>query len=393
MLNGNGHKSAEQILDEQDDGYAATEQREALAKAIRQADLLRRFQELVALNPLEREVEAKKLAKELNVRVFVIREMITKTEQLGNPFQHSNGCTENPTATVTWDPLKEHGLAVGIIKHSNDPLALLREAAKPAYAGDLTPVELIYVAATSRLLDRPISLQALAQSAAGKNYTVDTALQFVPPECYYKLSASSPRALIYTGESFEHRSVILAECDSIPREGPAASAIRSIVNDAEMVYEVVEKNSVTGKQEVRRIIKTGPTNLITTGVRTMDTQMGTRLLTIGIPDSAEQTRAVLDAEGKLAAGAVRSTISESDQVKFWAFQRWLGCVTKGAEEFWFAQALAGLVPVNAVRMRRDFRQLLSMVKTMAVLHQERREKTGEGLVVATIEDYSESAGC
>src|SRR5262249_8038061 len=79
----------------------------------------------------------------------------------------------------------------------------------------------------------------------------------------------------------------------------------------------------------------------------------------------------------------------SEKEQFWAFQRWLAAITRGAVVP-YAEVLAGLVPANAVRMRRDFKQLLTTIKTIAVLCQERREKTAEGLVVANIEDYAEA---
>ncbi len=53
----------------------------------------------------------------------------------------------------------------------------------------------------------------------------------------------------------------------------------------------------------------------------------------------------------------------------------------------FAAVLADLVPADAVRTRRDFPQLLTAVQTVAFLHQQQRERTPEGWVVATIDDY------
>ena len=63
--------------------------------------------------------------------------------------------------------------------------------------------------------------------------------------------ASSPRALVYNQEEFTHRSVIFSEADSLPEDGPAASAMRSLMTDREMSYEVVEKGlePITGVDE------------------------------------------------------------------------------------------------------------------------------------------------
>jgi len=304
------------------------------------------------------------------------------------PFEHSNSYADRHTERTVFDCSNERTTGIRLIQLSN-PLDAVRGAMKRLYAGDTRPVELAYVAVTSRLTDRPINLNLVAQSAAGKNFSVDTALKFCPPETYYKLSASSPRALIYTEENFSHRTIIIGESDSIPVEGPAASAIRSIIYDGVMSYDVVEKNPATNKLEVRRITKTGPTNLITRGVRQLEAQMSTRMLALGISDSSEQTRAVLKAEPKVVMGEVTQTLSAAEEKEFWAFQRWLGCVTKGVVVP-FAGHLADLIPANAVRMRRDFRQLLTCVQTIAILCQEHRTRTDDDLIVAHPEDYREA---
>ena len=133
----------------------------------------------------------------------------------------------------------------------------------------------------------------IAPSAAGKNRAVDAALELIPPEATYVVTAGSARALVYNGESFEHRVVIFSEADSIPEDGPAASAVRSIAADGRMVYEVVEKNPKSGRHETRRIEKAGPTGLITTSTKSLGTQMGTRLLEITVRDDPDQTRQVI----------------------------------------------------------------------------------------------------
>jgi len=59
-----------------------------------------------------------------------------------------------------------------------------------------------------------------------------------------------------------------------------------------------------------------------------------------------------------------------------------------AEQLRFAEILAALVPAATVRMRRDFRQLLTAIQAVALLSQCQREQTPEGAVIATIGDYA-----
>ena len=53
----------------------------------------------------------------------------------------------------------------------------------------------------------------------------------------------------------------------------------------------------------------------------------------------------------------------------------------------FAKVLAELVPPAAVRLRRDFGALLSLVRAHAILHSFNRARDEAGRIVATFEDY------
>jgi hypothetical protein len=70
-----------------------------------------------------------------------------------------------------------------------------------------------------------------------------------------------------------------------------------------------------------------------------------------------------------------------------AAQRWLAAAGPRAVVVPFARELAALVPVHEVRMRRDFTQLLTLIRAHALLHQQHRERDDRGRVVATLVDY------
>src|SRR5262249_34361025 len=75
-----------------------------------------------------------------------------------------------------------------------DPKLLDRvEAAIAAggYAGDTKGPTLVYVALTSRLLERPMNVAVVAPSAAGKNATVDAAVSLIPEEAVHRQKAGS----------------------------------------------------------------------------------------------------------------------------------------------------------------------------------------------------------
>jgi hypothetical protein len=72
---------------------------------------------------------------------------------------------------------------------------------------------------------------------------------------------------------------------------------------------------------------------------------------------------------------------------FVAAQTWLQLAGERRVFIPYAEALADLVPSHHVRMRRDFRQLLTVIETIAVLYQCQRERDADGRILAEIEDY------
>ena len=77
-----------------------------------------------------------------------------------------------------------------------------------------------------------------------------------------------------------------------------------------------------------------------------------------------------------------------DVEPFLGLQRWLTAAGIRQVAIPFAEVLADYVPATAVRMRRDFRQLLTTIQALAFLHQRQRNRTPEGWVEATLEDYA-----
>ncbi len=252
------------------------------------------------------------------------------------------------------------------------------------YAGDTRAPKTVYVSLTSRCLRRPLNLALIAPSAAGKNAAVDAPLPLFAPTAYVVVKAGSPRALIYGEQDFAQRIVIVSEADSIPEDGPPASAVRALAADNQLAYDVVERDEETGKWGVRHIVRPGPTGLITTSTKPLKEQLSTRMLTVGIPDSRRQTRSVLHAH----ADAVNGRRPPPPAEQFVAAQQYLEIA--GVREVFipFAHALADAVPDELVRMRRDFRQLLTVIEALAFLHQRSRARDAAGRVVAMLDDYS-----
>ena len=67
-------------------------------------------------------------------------------------------------------------------------------------AGEGRVARMLYLALTSRLLPRIVSVAVKGPSSSGKSYLVEQVLRFFPEGAYYALTAMSERTLAYSEE-------------------------------------------------------------------------------------------------------------------------------------------------------------------------------------------------
>ncbi len=253
----------------------------------------------------------------------------------------------------------------------------VQDAAARGVVGEERVLKLLYLVVTSRLLNKPVSAVVKGPSSAGKSFVVEQVLAFFPPAAFYALSAMSERALIYSEEPLIHRVLVIYEATGLQGDLPAY-IVRSLLSEGRVRYETAEatKDGV----RARFIEREGPTGLLltTTAIR-LHPENETRLFSIPITDTPEQTQAVLRA-------IARETPAQRDFTIWHALQEWLA---SGPCEVTipYAERLAGSIPPTAVRLRRDFGALLNLIRTHAVLHQATRERA-TGRIVATLDDYA-----
>jgi hypothetical protein len=245
--------------------------------------------------------------------------------------------------------------------------------------GERRLCKLIYLAITGRFLDRFPSLAIKGPSSSGKSWAIERVLDFFPPQAYYQLTAMSERALAYGTEPLRHRFLVLFEAAGLDSDF-ASYLVRSLLSEGCVRYETVEKGK-DGELKTRLVEREGPTGLIvsTTSV-SLHPENETRLLSLTATDTSDQTRLVLS---RLAA----DDFSQPDLARWHDLQVWLASAEHRVA-IPYAPALAELVPPLAVRLRRDFRAVLALIRSHALLHQASRERDPTGKVIATFEDYA-----
>jgi hypothetical protein len=248
---------------------------------------------------------------------------------------------------------------------ANTPRILNRMAAeleRSGLVGEARAAKLIYLVLTGRFLDRPLCAVIRGQSSAGKSHLVERVLALFPASAYHFMTSMSPKALAYGEESLVHRILVVAEAAGLSK-GDNALLLRSLISEGRIRHETVESVANTGLRS-RITERAGPTGLlVTTTSARLESELETRMLSIPINDTPEQTSAIMMATALRWDGSDLATILDT---KPWhALQGWL----ENAEHrviIPYARRLARLIPPTAVRLRRDSNALMSLIAALNI---------------------------
>ena len=305
------------------------------------------------------------------------------------PSPHGNGATaqpakEPPEADADAQRQEAWATCEPIARSPRILDGMAEELRKAGLVGEVRAAKLIYLVLVSRFLERPLCAVIKGPSSAGKNFVTSSVLSLFPPSATYRLTGMSPHALVYGDEPLSHRVLVLEEAAGLSG-GTAAYFMRSLISEGRLRYETVEKGQEGGFKP-RVIERPGPTGLlVTTTALSIEPELETRLFSIPITDSSEQTGAVLRALAARDTG--EAAPKKNDATPWLALQTWF---EHGEHRVVipYAEELAGAIPPVAVRLRRDFGSVLGLIKAHAVLHQARRKRDGEGRIIATVDDYA-----
>jgi hypothetical protein len=300
-------------------------------------------------------------------------------ERFNGALDSARSCTELERAKAEAASREAWERCRGLAKEPDILGRFGDELVHAGVAGEARLGKLLYLIVTSRLLDKPVSVAVKGPSSGGKSYTVEQVLRFFPASAYYALTAMSEHALAYSNEPLVHRMLVIYEAAGMNSDFQTY-LVRSLLSEGSVRYETVEKTSEGLK--ARLIEREGPTGLIvtTTAVR-LHPENETRLLSLRVTDTQEQTRNVL------MALAAEKEGTGPDLETWRALQEWLE-TARHHVTVPYARTLAELVPPVGVRLRRDFGAVLNLIRAHALLHQASREYDAAGRIVAEIEDYA-----
>lgn len=226
-----------------------------------------------------------------------------------------------------------------------------------------------YLAALSRKLPEPLAVLVQSSSAAGKTSLVDAVLALVPEEDRVEYSAMTGQALYYVEPgALRNKVLAIAEEAGAQRAGYALKLLQS---EGALTIASTAKEAGTGRLVTHSYRVEGPVALMMTTTATeIDDELLNRCIVLSINESREQTRAIhqrqRDAEtleGMLAQQRREAILQLHRNAQ--RLLRPILVVNPLAPGLSFQD--------GSTRARRDHRKYLTLIRTIALLHQHQRE--------------------
>jgi DNA primase catalytic core len=261
---------------------------------------------------------------------------------------------------------------------------ILDDFDKCGVVGERTNKLVGYLAAVSRKLDEPLAVVIQSSSAAGKSSLMEAVLSFVPDEERVKYSAMTGQSLFYMGETdLSHKVLAVVEEEGAER---ASYALKLLQSERELSIASTGKDPASGKLVTQEYRVEGPVAiLLTTTAAEIDEELVNRCIVLSVDEEREQTRAIhrMQRERQTLEGLLAGRGSASVRKLHQDAQRLLRplCVANP-----YAKRLTFLD--DRTRTRRDHMKYLTLIRTIALLHQYQREVRSvehEGKRVAYIE--------
>ena len=226
-----------------------------------------------------------------------------------------------------------------------------------------------YLACVSRLLAKPLAVMVQSSSAAGKSSLMDAILNLMPENERLQYSAMTGQSLFYMGETnLKNKILAISEEEGAHN---ASYALKLLQSEGEVTIASTGKDDNTGDLITKEYRVEGPVMLfMTTTAIDIDEELLNRCLVLSVNESRAQTRAIHDAQRKSRTlEGLQSKLQKTQltQLHRHAQQllRPLAVINPYADQLTFLD--------DKTRTRRDHEKYLTLIDSIALLHQYQRE--------------------
>jgi DNA primase catalytic core len=317
----------------------------------------------------QRAAFVKQAAHELGVTEEVVRKdlgkVLRKLEQLQEE-QIKKALEPKEKAVTVGD--EERAAALELLKDPKLVERILADFERCGVIGEEVNKLVGYLAATSRKLEDPLAVIIQSSSAAGKSSLMEAVLALMPEEERVKYSAMTGQSLFYMGEmDLQHKILAIVEEEGASR---ASYALKLLQSEGELSIASTGKDPTTGRLVTHEYRVEGPVMIfLTTTAIELDEELLNRCLVLTVDEDREQTKAIhkLQRERQTLEGLLARRDREAIVALHRNAQRLLRPLLVANP---YARELTFLD--DRTRTRRDHVKYLSLIRTIALLHQHQR---------------------
>ena len=293
--------------------------------------------------------------------------ILLKLEQLQEE-QIRKALAPKPVESVPISEPDRHA-ALALLKSPDLLSRILADFERCGIVGETTNKLVGYLAAVSRKLDAPLAVVIQSSSAAGKSSLMDAVLALMPEEERIKYSAMTGQSLFYMGQTnLKHKILAIVEEEGASR---ASYALKLLQSEGELTIASTAKDPATGNLVTQEYRVEGPVMIfLTTTAIQIDEELLNRCLVLSVDENREQTKAihVLQRRRRTLEGLLAK--HERDEIlnlhrNAQRLLRTLAVVNPYAQRLTFLD--------DRTRTRRDHEKYLTLIDTVALLHQHQRE--------------------
>jgi len=316
----------------------------------------------------QRQVFINQSCVELGVKDDVIKKDLGKVllaleEQQA---QQQDDSDENNTVEIDNE---ERKAALELLHDENLLDRVLNDFARAGVVGEETNKLAGYLSCVSRKLDRPLAVIIQSSSAAGKSSLMDSILALMPEEERVQYSAMTGQSLFYMGESnLKNKILAIAEEEGASN---ASYSLKLLQSEGEITMASTGKDDSTGNLVTREYKVQGPVMLfLTTTAIDIDEELMNRCLVLSVNESREQTQAIHQAQRqKRTLQGLQNKLEKERVINLHRnaqrLLKPLQIINPYADQLTFLD--------DKTRTRRDHEKYLTLIDSIALLHQYQRE--------------------
>jgi len=323
------------------------------------------------------------VSKALEVEsVTVGRDLICILEYLESERDKNISANVNEPSALTSE---EKTLGLTLLKSPTMFEDILSDIDSLGYVGEELNKLLLYIAASSRKLDDPISVLILSESASGKSMLIDTVAKLMPEEDVVSATSLSEQALNYI-DDLMHKFVTLGE---IVHSEAVDHQIREILSGKELSRLVTVKDEKTGKMSAKLVKTPAIVSLVMSGTSyAINPENASRCFLINTDESREQTKRIHERQReKYTLHRYRTKKETVPEII-----RRHKCAQRMLRKIAIMNPITAELdfPVTLMRTRRDHDRFIDLIACVCFLRQYQKEvmqADGIEYVECDVEDY------